>query len=118
MSIVISVENKFIEFFNEEPLLVRSPGRVNLIGEHTDYNNGFVLPAAIDKAIFFAMSPRKDEKCIVHAFDMNDDFEFEISHLKFSEKEWPNYLMGVVDQLNKEGYEIKGFNCVFGGDIQ
>ena len=52
------VSQKFQELFNEKPLLVRSPGRVNLIGEHTDYNEGFVLPAAIDKAIYFEISPR------------------------------------------------------------
>jgi galactokinase len=117
MDIVKSVEAKFIQVYNEEPLIVRSPGRVNLIGEHTDYNNGFVLPGAIDKAIYYAVSPRNDDSCKLIAVDMNDDFEFRISDLKFSEKGWPNYLMGVVDQLLKAGYVLKGFNCVFGGDI-
>jgi galactokinase len=117
MDIVKSVEVKFKQAFNEEPLIVRSPGRVNLIGEHTDYNNGFVLPAAIDKAIYFAISPRKDDLCKIHALDMNDDFEFRISNLEFSPKSWPNYLMGVVDQLVKAGNKFNGFNCVFGGDI-
>jgi galactokinase len=117
MDIVRSVEEKFKKIFNEEPLIVRSPGRVNLIGEHTDYNNGFVLPAAIDKAIYFAISPRKDEICKIQALDLNDDFEFRISNLEFSKKGWPNYLMGVVEQLTKAGYKFNGFNCVFGGDI-
>jgi galactokinase len=112
------VENKFKEiFFGEPPLMVCSPGRVNLIGEHTDYNMGFVLPAAIDKAIYFAVSPRCDDHCMIVSLDMNDVFEFDITALKKSEKGWPNYLVGVVDQLLRSGYAIKGFNCVFSGDI-
>lgn len=121
------VTQKFQELFNEKPLLIRSPGRVNLIGEHTDYNEGFVLPAAIDKAIYFAISPRDDKKCSLFALDMNDSYQFtarlvfdeskRVNSLQFSEKHWPNYLMGVVDQILKMGYDLKGFNCVFGGDI-
>ncbi len=117
MDIALSVSKKFRELYKETPLLVRSPGRVNLIGEHTDYNNGFVLPAAIDKAVYFAINKREDEKCFLYAADLEDYFEFGISNLLFSNKIWPNYLMGVVDQLNKMGKKINGFNCVFGGDI-
>ncbi len=117
MEIIKSVEKKFKELFNTEPLMVRSPGRVNLIGEHTDYNNGFVLPAAIDKAVYFAVAPREDDRCSLFAVDLDDYFEFTVSKPEFSNKIWPNYLMGVVDQLNKSGYKISGFNCVFGGDI-
>src|SRR3989339_1030682 len=117
MNITKSVRKKFKELFNEEPLLIRSPGRVNLIGEHTDYNMGFVLPAAIDKAIYFAIAPRSDDQCKLYAADMNDNYQFSVDNLQFSKKQWPNYLMGVVDQLNKRGYKTNGFNCVFGGDI-
>ncbi|MHB8907161.1 MAG: galactokinase, partial [Melioribacteraceae bacterium] len=112
-----NIEKKFLEIFNEKPLLVRSPGRVNLIGEHTDYNNGFVLPAAIDKAIYFAVSPREDRECKLHSFDLNDNITFNLDKLEFSKKGWPNYLIGMVDQLIKTGHVLKGFNCVFGGDI-
>ncbi len=117
MKIVDDVYAKFIELFDEEPLLVRSPGRVNLIGEHTDYNMGFVLPAAIDKAICFAISPRSDETCRLYALDLNDSFEYQISNIEHQEKHWPNYLIGVVDQMKRTGHNLKGFNCVFGGDI-
>lgn len=117
MNILEIVEKKFLELFKEEPLIFRSPGRVNLIGEHTDYNMGFVLPGAIDKAIYFAVSARKDKTCKLFAIDMNDVFEFDIGDFKKSGKSWPNYLMGVVDQLKKAGYNFNGFNCVFGGDI-
>jgi galactokinase len=78
---------------------------------------GFVMPAAINKAIYFAIVPRNDEDCRVFAMDMNEEFKFEINNLKKSEKCWPNYLMGVVEQLIASGYCIKGFDCVFGGDI-
>jgi len=114
---VEKIEKKFRELFGDEPLLVRSPGRMNLIGEHTDYNMGFVLPAAIDKAVYFAIAPRSDKKCKLFAADLNDEFDFSLTNQVKSEKGWPNYLMGVVDQLQKSGYEVGGFNCVFGGDI-
>ena len=112
-----TVENRFKELFNEQPVIVRSPGRANLIGEHTDYNLGFVLPCAIDKAIYFAVTPRQDNYCKFYALNMDESFETSIDHLTRSEKGWPNYLMGVLDQLNKHGCKFNGFNCVFGGDI-
>ena len=117
MNFAEAVEMKFKELFNEKPLIVRSPGRANLIGEHTDYNLGFVLPCAIDKAVYFAVAPRHDKRCSLYALDMNECFEGRIDELKKSEKSWPNYLMGVADQLNKAGCKFTGFNCVFGGDI-
>lgn len=117
MDLVKSVESVFKKKFSEQPLLFHSPGRVNLIGEHTDYNDGYVLPAAIDKSVYFAISPRKDRNCWVVAMDINDEHEFSIDDLQFTKKEWPNYLIGVVDQLIRAGHQIKGFNCVFAGDI-
>ncbi|HLP18468.1 MAG TPA: galactokinase [Bacteroidota bacterium] len=117
MTLIEAVEKKFKDTFPQKPLLVRSPGRVNLIGEHTDYNLGFVLPAAIEKAVYFAIAPRTDTHCQIVSLDMNDAIDFEITALARSDKGWPNYLMGVVDQLCRAGYAIKGFNCVFGGDI-
>lgn len=117
MADINSVEKKFKELFNENPLLLRSPGRVNLIGEHTDYNMGYVLPGAIDKSIYFAITPRNDDLCKIYAYDINESHEFNVNDIHRSEKSWTNYLMGVVDQLNKAGYKINGFNCVFGGDI-
>ncbi len=117
MDLVRNIENKFLELFNQRPLLVRSPGRVNLIGEHTDYNMGYVLPAAIDKAIYFAITKRGDNNCKLFASDLNESFEFSIGSLNKTPKGWPNYLMGVVDQFVKNGFNISGFNCVFGGDI-
>ena len=116
-SIPLKIEKKFFQLFGETPVIVRSPGRVNLIGEHTDYNQGFVLPAAIDKAIYFAITPRNDLRCILHALDLNDAYQFELTGLTKTLKKWPDYLLGVVDQLQQNGHTLKGFNCVFGGDI-
>jgi len=114
---ILSIREKFQQVFKEKPLLVRSPGRVNLIGEHTDYNEGFVLPAAVDKAIYFAIAPGKGRSCAVYAYDLGESHEFSLSGLVKSQKGWPNYLMGVVDELQKAGCSISGFQCVFGGDI-
>ena len=117
MNILEAVEQSFKKKFGEKPLLVRSPGRVNLIGEHTDYNQGFVLPAAIDKAVYFAIAPRADHVCNIVALDMHDEYHFMIDDLQKSSKGWPNYLIGVVDQLLKSQYPLRGFNCVFGSTI-
>ena len=117
MNLSKKIIEKFKELFNEEPYLFRSPGRVNLIGEHTDYNMGFVLPAAIDKTVYMAISPREDNNCKIFAYDMEDYFEGSIKEFGKSKKIWPNYLLGVVDQLQKGGNIFNGFNCVFGGNI-
>lgn len=111
------IKSKFEKLFNKRPIIIRSPGRVNLIGEHTDYNEGFVLPAAIDKSIYFAIHPRNDEKGYFHAADLNESCEIEIRNLRKSDKSWANYLIGVLEQIKKSGNEIRGFECVFGGDI-
>lgn len=113
-----SIVQSFRQIFGETPaLLVRAPGRINLIGEHTDYNEGFVLPAAIDKAIWFAVSPRADDLLHFQALDFQDAFFGEIKNLKKSEKRWPNYLLGTFSELQKDGFFPGGVNVVFGGDI-
>jgi galactokinase len=111
------IKKSFVTTFKKTPLLVRSPGRVNLIGEHTDYNNGFVLPAAIDKQIIVAISTNYGNTCRVLSHDLNESHEFDINDLKKSGKGWPDYIMGVVEEFKKMQLEVKGFDCVFGGDI-
>ncbi|HEX3072917.1 MAG TPA: galactokinase [Ignavibacteriales bacterium] len=113
----LNVETKFKSLFGGKPVIVRSPGRVNLIGEHTDYNEGFVLPAAIDKEIVFAAAPNAENKCRFFAINMNESFETDVNNIMRSPLGWPNYLLGVVEQLKLAGYKINGFNCVFEGDI-
>ena len=105
--------------YKNEPLLIRSPGRVNLIGEHTDYNEGFVLPAAIDKVIVFGLAKNNSTKGRIYSVDMKQSFEFDIAADTFikSELHWPNYIMGAVEQLKKAGHKVGGFDCAFGGNI-
>lgn len=111
------IEDKFKELYGSSSLLVRSPGRINLIGEHTDYNDGFVLPAAIDKEMVMAVAKSNSETCRLYSVDFQESFEFNLNSFKPTDKGWPNYIMGVVDQLQKGGYKVGGFDCVFGGNI-
>lgn len=111
------IVKKFEELFKNEPLLVRSPGRINLIGEHTDYNDGFVFPAAIDKEIHFAVAKNKANIFRFYALDLHESFEMKVENLAKSDTSWANYLLGVAAQFKKAGYELEGVDCVFGGDI-
>lgn len=107
----------FIEKFQEQPVIFRSPGRVNILGEHTDYNEGFVLPAAIDKNIYIAISKRKDNSINLYATDFDENFKGDITNVKKSNTQWANYILGVVDQLQKKGHVLTGFNAVVDGDV-
>ena len=113
------VDKAFLERFGAGGgrITVRSPGRVNLIGEHTDYNEGFVLPAAVDKVMLFAVRPRIDQHCRFYAVDLDAAFECELGSLRKSPDGWPNYLLGVIDQMRKAGYSLRGCDLAFGGDI-
>ncbi|MDZ7718473.1 MAG: galactokinase [Balneolaceae bacterium] len=115
---VKKIYNDFKSRFDTEPILIQSPGRVNLIGEHTDYNEGFVLPAAIDKVIVLGCAANESKKARLHSIDMKESFEVDLSKdLEKSDYHWANYILGVVDQLKIRGDKIEGFDCVFGGDI-
>ena len=103
--------------FGEPAVLVRSPGRVNLIGEHTDYNHGFVLPAAVDRGVTLAAKARSDRRYVLHALDLDRRLEGDLSELAPHPERWPNYLLGVLDQLQKAGYSHGGFELVYGGDL-
>lgn len=112
------ITEEFRRRFQEEFIEIHAPGRVNLIGEHTDYNDGFVLPAAIDKKIVLALGRNRVNKIRLFSVDMNEIYEVEFkSRQSKSSVHWANYILGVVDQLQKNGYETGGFDCVFGGDI-
>ena len=111
------IAERFRKQFQGKPLLVVSPGRVNLIGEHTDYNEGFVLPGATDKVVVFAVAPRADGLCHFVSRDFNQEFRCELGRFYRSPLRWPDYLQGVLDQFVKAGHRISGVSCVFGGDI-
>ena len=112
-----SIQNKFKELFGQEALIIRSPGRINLIGEHLDYNMGFVLPAAINKAIWLGIQKREDDGIGLHSLDYDDDYMTSLLNIAPSGKLWPDYILGVVEQIQKKHSLKHGFNLVFGGDI-
>lgn len=109
----------FRERFGKNPeLLVRAPGRINLIGEHTDYNNGFVLPAAIDKEIVFAVALSSDDAFQLHAFDLDESHTLNFNSIKATEeKPWANYLLGVIAQFKKKGLTVPPFQLSYGGNV-
>jgi galactokinase len=112
------LEDKFKQLFSITPFIVRSPGRINLIGEHTDYNDGFVFPAAINKAAYFAVARNHLDKFRFFAFDLNEYFELDVSGLQpVKTPHWTNYLLGVAAQFNKEKNLPAGIDCVFSSDI-
>ena len=105
------------EKYHYSPHLFRSPGRINIIGEHTDYNDGFVLPAAIDKAVYMATGKREDSLICLFSVAFNETFETHIQTVAKTSRDWPNYILGVVDQLHKRGYAIGGFNLMVDADL-
>lgn len=113
-----NLKKSFVQIFNQEPIIVKSPGRVNIIGEHTDYNEGFVLPAAIDKAAYLAMSLRNDDEIHLIARDLNESYLGTISNLKpVEDVSWPNYILGCIAQFLNRGIPAKGFNAILTSDI-
>ena len=114
------LQKKFNELFPEskKPKIVAGPGRINVIGGHTDYNLGFVLPTAVDVEILMMAENRADDKLKMYSLDFNEGHETELSDLKFDKnKNWANYIMGVFYFLKEAGYKIKGVNIVFSGNI-
>ncbi len=107
---------KFKELYKKEPIISRSPGRVNLIGEHTDYNDGFVLPAAVDKEIVFALQKNSSNTVRVFALDLNESGEFFLDNFRRSEG-WINYIIGVFAELSKKGVKVEGTDILFSGNV-
>jgi galactokinase len=117
-TITATLKKTFVELHGVEPLMVKSPGRVNIIGEHTDYNDGFVLPAAIDKAAYIAVSLREDNEIHLTALDLHEKFTTSIDTLKpVGDISWPNYMLGAAAQFEKRGISLKGFNAVLTSNI-
>lgn len=109
----------FREHIGGEPeTIIRAPGRVNLIGEHTDYNDGFVLPAAIDRDIMVASRPRDDGLVRIYSLDFGAMVEFSIDDIQYdSENKWSNYPRGVALSLQEAGYTLKGLEAAITGNI-
>ncbi len=108
----------FQERFGRVPQwIVRAPGRVNLIGEHTDYNDGFVLPLAIDRAIWIALCARADRRVAVYSADFHEPGEFSLEQLAPRQAGWLEYLKGVAWSLQEAGYALTGWDGVVRGDV-
>ena len=108
----------FAGCFGQPPRwIVRAPGRVNLIGEHTDYNDGFVLPLAIDRAAWLALRPRDDRRVVVHSLDYEQTGEFSLDALSQDNAGWIEYLKGTAWSLQDAGYALTGWEGVLAGDV-
>lgn len=108
----------FERLYGASPHVFRAPGRVNLIGEHTDYNEGFVLPAAIDRGVYLAFAPRTDRNVNVRALNFQDETIFSLDALEYSKAhEWSNYLQGVAMVLQERGYALQGMDAVLWGNL-
>jgi galactokinase len=112
------VRQAFHEHFQTVPaIVVRAPGRVNLIGEHTDYNEGFVLPLAIDRAVWIALRPRSDRRVLIHSLDFADSTSFALDELTRGSGGWAEYVKGVAWALQESGRELRGWEGVIAGDV-
>ena len=113
------VVEAFRTTFEQAPtLLVAAPGRVNLIGEHTDYNDGYVLPAAIDRHVVLAARPRADGQVRLHAADLGDSSAFKLDCIEHDESHrWSEYGRGVAWALQSAGHELTGMDAAFSGDV-
>ena len=113
-----SLIEKFREYCGSDPkFVVRAPGRVNIIGEHTDYNDGFVLPMAIDRAIWIALQPRQDRQVKLYSMDFNQEASFDFNQLVKIDTSWIEYIKGVAWVLEQAGYVLSGWEGVLAGDI-
>lgn len=112
------VRQAFAQKFGGECFFVRAPGRVNLIGEHTDYNEGFVFPIAIDREVRYAVAPRTDRQVVLYSVNFQADTSFSLDRVeKDPQQIWSNYVRGVAFVLQEAGYSLRGMNAVVEGDV-
>lgn len=115
-SLVDRIAKEFSRRFNGKPFLFVAPGRINLIGEHIDYNEGFVMPAAVDKHFVIALAPNGTNTCRIFAHDLAKEATFALDAIRPG-KAWVNYLMGVMEGIRRQGKVIGGVDCVLGSNI-
>ncbi len=117
MNLEQPITKEFQQHFNQPPsFIVRAPGRVNLIGEHTDYNDGFVLPMTIDRAMWIALRPRDDHRLLLYSIDFENHIEFSLDTIKHN-KGWGEYVRGVAWALQGAGFPLEGWEGVISSDI-
>ena len=115
-NIATNVSNIFKEKFSSTPNRYYSPGRINLIGEHIDYNDGYVMPAAIDKGIYYAVAANDTDTINFYAADYEESLSIAIIDIKKMDS-WKNYVLSVVNEFVLLGKPVTGFDCVFSGDV-
>jgi len=116
--LISNVKNVFIEQFGHNPTLIKAPGRINIIGEHTDYNNGFVLPAATNQAIYIAIAKAENSQSTLISLDLDQTHTFDINSLVISkDKLWANYILGVLSEVKNAGHKLENIHMVFSGDV-
>ena len=112
------VRSRFIKHFDGKTgNIYASPGRINLIGEHTDYNGGFVFPGAIDKGIMAEVRPNGLQTIMCYSIDLKDRVEFKVDDPVGPRASWARYIYGIVQEMRKLGVDVKGFNTAFAGDV-
>ncbi len=116
-TIAFKVRDAFSKNFSSTPHFYYSPGRINLIGEHIDYNDGFVMPAAIDKGMYYAVALNNTDNLNFYSIDFDEKLSIKIVDVRKLEG-WKNYVLSVVNEFKLLGLNLKGFDCVFGGDIE
>lgn len=114
---ISQVTQAFQSHFETTPLLAFAPGRINLIGEHTDYQEGFVFPAAVEKGIWVAIQKNGLRTCRLYSLDFGEEFTFDLDGFSPKKGHWGTYVMGMVALLHQAGYSLSGFDLVIGGDI-
>ncbi len=112
-----TLTQSFQSHFATSPLVAFAPGRINLIGEHTDYQEGFVFPAAVEKGIWVAIQKNNLNVCRLYSLDFDQEFKFELEAFSPKKGHWATYVMGMVALLKQAGYSISGFDMVIGGNI-
>jgi galactokinase len=118
MSLIDDLRSRFVERFGARPQIYRAPGRVNLIGEHTDYNDGFVLPAAIDLATYAGVAPRDDRRLVIHSLAFDESVEFALDDATHApRRHWSDYVLGVVQGLRGEGFALTGANVMLASEL-
>jgi len=118
MSNVENLAQRFRELYDAEPRVYRAPGRVNLIGEHTDYNEGLVMPMAIDAATYVAIAPRDDRHIVYRSENFSETFEFDLDEAPPSRRgDWTDYPRGVAQMLEAAAYRLRGANILLEGEV-
>lgn len=111
------IKDEFKKQFNENCSVYTSPGRINLIGEHTDYNGGFVFPGAVDCGIMAGIQPNGTTTINAYSIDLKDKASFDINDPEGPKQSWARYIYGVAREMAKRGVEVKGFDTAFAGDV-